>query len=149
MVVNEDIAIEESTHLEGKLLIERFTRKFLGFSTLLSWIDQEWTPLLGYLPEIYILSRGWACFMLKDEKDCAVLLQNSCSWGPFGLFLKPWTVDFDPARESVSILKVRENFIGLPLALWTWEALHTIINKLGNFVGLETNWATKHDRCWA
>jgi len=90
---------------------------------LLYWIDQEWNSLLGYLPEIHILSRGWASFMLKDEKYCAVLLQNSLSWGPSGLFLKPWTMDFDPARESMLILKVWAIFTDLPLALWTWEAL--------------------------
>jgi hypothetical protein len=58
-------------------------------------------------------------------------------------------VDFDPARESVSVLKVWEIFLGLPLAFWTREALETIGNKLGNFVGLEPNWATKLDRHWA
>jgi hypothetical protein len=82
MVVGEDIAIEEITHLEGKLLVGIFTKKTPGFSTLHSWIDQEWTPMLGYLPETHILTRGWDSFLLKDEKDCVVLLHNSWSWGP-------------------------------------------------------------------
>jgi hypothetical protein len=149
MVVREDISIEEITRFEGKLLVGRFNGKSPGISALQSWIDQEWTPLLGYLPEIHVLTRGWVSFMLKNEKDCAELLQKSWSWGPSGLFLKPWSVDFDPARESVSVMKVWAILPGLPLAFWTREALETIGNKLGAFVGLEPNWATKNDRRWA
>ena len=41
-------------------------------------------------------------------------------------------MDFDPSRESVSVLKVWAIFPGFLLAFWTRGALETIGNKLGN-----------------
>lgn len=120
-------------------MVGRFNGKATSILALQSWIDQEWTPLLGYLPEIHVLTRGWVSFMFKDEKDCAELLQKSWSWGPSGLFLKPQSVDFDPSTELVSVLKVWAILPGLHLALCTREALETIGNKLGVFVSLEPN----------
>jgi hypothetical protein len=46
-------------------------------------------------------------------------------------------------------MKVWDILPGLPLAFWTRETLEAIGDKLGSFVGLEPNWASKKDRRWA
>jgi len=50
MVIGEDISIEEITSFEGKMLVRKFSGKLPENSALQSWIYQEWTPLLDYLP---------------------------------------------------------------------------------------------------
>jgi hypothetical protein len=62
--------------------------------------------LIGYSPEAHTLARGWKYFMLRDEEDCRILLTKEWTWGPFGLILNPWTVDFDPVREPVALMCV-------------------------------------------
>jgi hypothetical protein len=71
------------------------------------------------------------------------------SWGPSGLTLKPWSVDFDPLKESMVVMKVWVILPGFPLDFWSREALEAIGNKLGSFVKLEPNWDSKKDRRWA
>jgi hypothetical protein len=99
------------------MLVGRFSRKSPRISALQSWIDQEWTPLSGYLPETCVLTRGWDSFLLKNENYC-VDLKINWSWGPSNLFLKPWSVNFDLEREIISVMKVWVIFQGLPLVFW-------------------------------
>jgi hypothetical protein len=65
--------------------------------------------------------------------------------GSIGLILKSWIVEFDHVREPVAHMKVWAILPRLPLAFWTREVLEVIGNKLGTFVGLEPNWASKKD----
>jgi hypothetical protein len=149
MVVGEDLAISDIANFNGKLLIVRFSGKSLGIQALQNWMAQVWSPLLGYALEAHVLSKGWNSFLCKSEVDSEKLLNNSWSWGSSGLVLKPWTVDFDPECEPVSQMKVWAIFPGLPLDFWTREALEVIGDKIGSFVGLEPNLASKKDRRWA
>jgi hypothetical protein len=52
-------------------------------------------------------------------------------------------------REPITHMKVWVILPSLPLAFWTREALEVIRNKIGTFVGLEPNWASKKDCRWA
>lgn len=63
---------------------------------------------------------------------------SNWSWGSSGLVLKKLPVDFDPEREPMAVKR-----------FWSKNALETLGNKLGSFVGLEANWETKHDCRWA
>jgi hypothetical protein len=60
--------------------------------------------VLGYLPEAQSLAKGWNSFMLRSEEDYNTLLKKDWNWGPSGLVLKHWTIDFDPIRDPVEIM---------------------------------------------
>jgi hypothetical protein len=101
--------------LLGKTLVGRFNGKYLGEKALTSWLQNHWKPLIGYVPKIHILSRSWISFSFLSDDDCEEIHRQSWSWGPSGLSLKPWTVDFDPLKESMVVMKVWEIF---PDCLW-------------------------------
>jgi hypothetical protein len=58
-------------------------------------------------------------------------------------------VDFDPLKESTTVMKVWAILPRLPLTFWSREALEAIKNKIGSFVKLEPNWDSKKDHRWA
>jgi hypothetical protein len=75
-------------------------------------------------------------------------MSKQWSWGLAGPILKKWTVDFYPMKEPVSMMRFWDILSGLPLDFWTRYALKEIGKKLGVFIGLEPNWASKNDRRW-
>lgn len=46
----------------------------------------------------------------------------------------------------MAIMRVWVILPGLPVVFWSREALEAIGNKIGSFIGLEPNWASKTNR---
>jgi hypothetical protein len=149
MVVGDDIPLCDVPQLVGKTLVGSFTGKAPGEKSLTGWMNNLWKPLIGYTPKVHLLSRNWISFSFLSAEDCDEIRKQNWSWGPSGLTLKPWTVDFDPLKESMVVMKVWAILPGFPLDFWSREALEAIGNKLGSFVKLEPNWDSKKDRRWA
>jgi hypothetical protein len=70
--------------------------------------------MLGYVPEAHAHTRGWNSFLLRSEEDYNALLRKDWTWGPSGLFLKTWTVNFDPIQELVVVMRVSAILPSLP-----------------------------------
>ena len=114
----------------------------------MNWIEQNWKGEIGYNPEFHILPRGWILMKLRYEEDGKKLLGRSWSWGPSGLILQKWRIDFDATREPFNIQQVWVIMPSLPMTFWEEECLEAIGNRIGKFVALEPNWETKVDhRC--
>jgi hypothetical protein len=116
MVVGVDIPLINIPHLLGKTMVGRFQGKSSGEKDLTSWLQNHWKPLIGYVLKIHLLERRWISFSFLSDKDCKEIRRKNWSWGPSGFSLKPWTVDFDPLKESTMVMKVWEILPGLPLA---------------------------------
>jgi hypothetical protein len=83
---------------------------------------------------------------LESKEDVEKIMGQNWNWGPSGLVLQRWSVDFDPSREPTVVQKVWAILPGLPLVFWREEILASIGSKIGQFVGLELNWEAKADR---
>ena len=81
----------------------------------MNWIEQNWKHEIGYSPEFHILPRGWILMKLRHEEDGKKLLDRSWSWGPSGLILQKWRIDFDATREPFSIQQVWVIMLRLPM----------------------------------
>ena len=79
-------------------------------------------------------------------EDHSVLLNQNWHWGPSGLILKKWTIDFNAYKEPQNIQKVWVILPGLPVVFWQQKILEAIGNIIGNFVDLEEDWESKLDR---
>jgi hypothetical protein len=82
LVVGRDIAMGEISGYFGKTLVGRFNGKFAGVQALQGWMEKSWKSLLDYLPETFVLARGWNGFILKSHKDCEALLKKTGSGDP-------------------------------------------------------------------
>ena len=58
--------------LVGRVLGRNFARK-----TVVDWVDGQWREMLGYVPEVDMLLRGWFAVVLKSEADMRLLLNKN------------------------------------------------------------------------
>ena len=91
----------------------------------------------------HILSRGWILFHVMTKVERQILLDNNWKWGPSGLILKNWSVDFDANREPQNVQNIWAIFPGLPIMFWKKEIMKAIGDKIGKFVALEEEWEQK------
>jgi hypothetical protein len=77
MVVGDDIPLSNIPHLLGKTLVGRFNGKSLGEKALTCWMQNQWKPLIGYIPKIHILSRSWISFSFLLDDDCEEIRRQS------------------------------------------------------------------------
>jgi hypothetical protein len=71
----------------------------LGICPVEEWMVNKWKPILGYVPEILYLTKGWMGFICKSPEDASLLLNNFWVLGGNNLMLKRWRVAFDPQTE--------------------------------------------------
>ena len=62
-------------------------------------MDRNWEGELGYRPEFHVLPLGWFLLKLCQEEDGRKLLDRKWQWGPSGLILKKWQIEFDAKKE--------------------------------------------------
>jgi hypothetical protein len=117
MVVGKDLSKVKVTNFATKTLVGCFCGNDVKVDALHLLIELNWKHLLGYSLEAHSLVRGWSCFFFKVEEDYIAILRSNWSWAPFGLVLKMWTTDFDPACKLVVVRKIWAILPSLPLAL--------------------------------
>jgi hypothetical protein len=114
--------------------------------SILGWLESNWKPLIGYVPDFHQLSRGWLLFKVVSVEDKQSLLDRVWNWGPDGLILQNWDVSFNVERSPQHLQKIWVILPGLPQFFWQKSILEAIGNKIGSFVSLEADWDTKFDR---
>ena len=80
---------------------------------------------------------------LHHEEDGKKLLDRSWRWGPSGLILHKWRIDFDTTKEPFNIQQVWVITQGLPMMFWEEECFKAIGNNTSKFVALELDWKPK------
>jgi hypothetical protein len=137
MVLGSDIGLEDTCRMALCGLVGRFAYRNMCKEKLHVWVEQVWSPFLGYTPEVLYLTKGWLGFICKSPEDVTLLLENRWVNGGSSLMLKRWRVAFDPVSEYFSLRHLWVLLPGLPLHLWNEGALQAIGNSLGKFIMLD------------
>ena len=87
----------------------------MGEAALQRWMEENWSPHMQQLPAFHILYPGWILLRVKTEEEIQKLLNKSWQWGPAGMILKKWNVDFEANREPQNVQQVWEILPRIPI----------------------------------
>jgi hypothetical protein len=118
-------------------LVGRLSYKHLCTTDLDVWMEKTWRPLLGYVPSLSHLGRGWIYFQFKSPKDSTSILECLWTLDDSSLMLKHWRVIFDPSQDYFRLRHLWVLLPGLPLYLWNEKSLMAIGNSLGRFISVD------------
>jgi len=121
-------------HLSENSLIGKFTGLWPSPKAVVTWMKDCWKHLVHGQVDVCATGRGYFVFSFarKDERDL-VFRSGPYFMGSRGLFLAPWTLDFNPEAE-ITAAPVWVRLPHLPLHLWGKSSLEDIGNKLGRFL---------------
>jgi hypothetical protein len=131
MVLGLDVGLEETCRLAMCGLVGRLSYSYLVDSPVRGWITKSWVPILGYEPEMFVLTKGWMGFVCKTPEDADLLLNKFWVIGGNTLMLKRWRVAFDPCTEYFQYRYLWILLPGFPLDMWNEGALRAIGEALG------------------
>jgi hypothetical protein len=115
-------------------LIGKFTGLWPSPKTVEAWTDDRWKPLIQGNVSPLAVGRGFFVFSFSSKEDCDLVFRSGPYFmGSRGLFLAPWTLDFNPEAE-ITAAPVWVRLPHLPLHLWGTRSLEDIGNKLGRFL---------------
>jgi hypothetical protein len=137
MVLGAGVGLEESCRLALCGLVGRLSYSYLVSSPVAEWMEISWKPLLGYIPEIHYLTKGWMGFIFKSPEDASLFLNSFWVLGGSSLMLKRWRMDFDPQTYYFHQRHFWVLLPGLPLHFWNEGALKAIGESLGRFISLD------------
>jgi hypothetical protein len=80
MILGDDLGLEEATTLALNALVERFSYHRRCTTPLFTWVKTHWLPILGYVPEVFYLLRGWFGFKFISPVDAAKILDRLWSF---------------------------------------------------------------------
>jgi hypothetical protein len=118
-------------------LVGRISYKSLSPQSLEDWTTSQWSPILGYCPEILYLKKGWLGFICRSPEDASLLLSSFWIIGGSSLMLKRWRLAFSPDSDYFQLRHLWVLLPGLPLHFWNFEACKAIGNSLGKFISLD------------
>lgn len=121
-------------HLAENTLIGKFTGLWPSPKALEAWMLESWKTLkIGPVTK-YAVGRGFfvLSFSKKTDRDL-VFRYGPYFMGSRGLFLAPWTIDFNP-EDEITAAPIWVRLPHLPLHLWEPSTLEDIGNKLGRFL---------------
>jgi hypothetical protein len=98
-MLGEDIGLEDTVSLALCALVGRFSYRARCKMPLVEWVSSTWFLLLGYMPEVVFLTKGWFDFRFKRVEDSAFILEKPWSYDGGSLMLKRWRVSFDPTQD--------------------------------------------------
>jgi hypothetical protein len=120
--------------LAEKSLIGKFTGLWPSPKTVEAWMDDRWKSLIKGTTSLFAVGRGFFVFSFLTKEDCDLVFRSGPYFmGSRGLFLAPWTIDFNPEVE-ITAAPVWVRLPHLPLHLWGTSSLEDIGNKLGRFL---------------
>ena len=76
MVLGADIGLVDTCRLTLCGLVGRFLYQSMSRVKLAAWLEQIWVPIIGYVPNMYSLSKGWIGFLCRSLEDAATLLKS-------------------------------------------------------------------------
>jgi hypothetical protein len=120
--------------LADKALIGKFTGLWPSPKTVEAWTIDRWEPMIQGGVSLFAVGRGFFVFRFASKEDCDLVFRSGPYFmGSRGLFLAPWTLDFNPEAE-ITAAPVWVRLPHLPLHLWGKSSLKDIGNKLGRFL---------------
>jgi hypothetical protein len=134
IVLGCDIGLEDTCRLALCGMVGRFSYNNLNVEKFYVWLEQTWLPVIGYVPEVFFLTKGWFRFLCNCPEDVALLLEGTWVNGTNSLMLKKWRVAFNPETKYFSFCHFWVLLSGLPLFFWNEGALLGIGNALGKFL---------------
>jgi hypothetical protein len=120
--------------LAERALIGKFTGLWPSPKSVEAWIEERWRSMIKGSILRSAVGRGYFvfCFSEKEDRDL-VFRSGPYFMGSRGLYLAPWTLDFNPGAE-ITAAPVWVRLPHLPLHLWGESTLEDIGNKLGRFL---------------
>jgi hypothetical protein len=86
--------------LAEKSLIGKFTGLWPNPKTVEAWMDDRWKPLIKGTTSLFAVGRVFFVFSFLTKEDCDLVFRSGPYFmGSRGLFLAPWTIDFNPEVE--------------------------------------------------
>jgi hypothetical protein len=137
MVLGSNIGLEDTYTLAVYGLVGRFAYGNLCVEKLIVWLERVWSPVLGYLLEVFYLTKGWMGFFCNTPEDVASLLEKNSVNGASSLMLKRRRVAFNLVTEYFSFRHFCVLLSGLPLYLWNEGVLAAIGDSLGKFIMID------------
>jgi hypothetical protein len=120
--------------LAERTLIGKFTGLWPSPKTVEAWIEERWGPMIQGSILRSAVGRGYYAFSFSEKEDRDLVFRSGPYFmGSRGLFLAPWTLDFNPGVE-ITAAPVWVRLPHLPLHLWGRSTLEGIGNKLGRFL---------------
>jgi hypothetical protein len=115
-------------------LIGKFTGLWPSPKSVEAWMDDRWKSLIQGKVSLFAVGRGFFVFGFASKEDRDLVFRSGPYFmGSRGLFLAPWTLDFNPEAE-ITAAPVWVRLPHLPLYLWGTRSLEAIGNKLGRFL---------------
>jgi hypothetical protein len=103
LVLGADVGLEDSCRMVICGLVGRIAYKNLYVESFIVWIERVWVPVLGYLPEVIFLTKGWVGIICATPEDAELLLSRNWINGKSSLMLKRWRLAFSPETEYFSV----------------------------------------------
>ena len=120
--------------LSDKALIGKFTRLWPSPKAVGQWISEHWSSLAPSHISLCAAGRGYFVFTFENKEERDLIFKSRPYFmGSRGLFLAPWSLDFNPKAE-ITAAPVWVRLPHLPLHLWGKSSLADIGNKLGRFL---------------
>jgi hypothetical protein len=120
--------------LAEKALIGKFTGLWPSPKTVEAWIDERLKSMIQGNVSLCAVGRVFFVFSFSRAKDRDLVFRSGPYFmGSRGLFLAPWTLEFNPGAE-ITAAPVWVRLPHLPLHLWGINSLEDIGNKLGHFL---------------
>lgn len=98
-----------------------------------NWLGTKWKSLLGYLPTIFRLMKGWYNFHFLSIEDLETIRSIPWVHGKSFLALHNWYISYNPLHNTPTNKLIWVKLPGLPIELWTKDALTDIKNSIGKF----------------
>jgi hypothetical protein len=99
LVLGADIGLKESVSMALCSLVGRISYRHLCNLDLDTWMVTTWRPILGYVPILSQLGRGWLYFHFNSPEDATTILDRLWILEDNNLMLKRWRVSFDPSQD--------------------------------------------------
>jgi len=82
IVVGDGISLDEIPELIGNTTVGCFCGKIIFPKLLRSWIDENWSDILGYRPSFHTLTQGWIYFKFWAREDLNRIFSWIWGWDP-------------------------------------------------------------------
>jgi hypothetical protein len=120
--------------LAENALIGKFTGLWPSPKMVETWMEDRWKSLIQGEVSLCAVGRGFFVFSFSRTEDRDLVFRSGPYFmGARGLFLAPWTLDFNP-RAEITAAPIWVRLPHLPLHLWGRRSLEDIGNKLGRFL---------------
>jgi len=120
--------------LSENSLIGKFTGLWPSPKAVTAWMKECWKSLVQGKVDLCAVGRGFYSFNFTKKADRDLVFRSGPYFmGSRGLYLAPWTLDFNPEAE-ITAAPVWVRLPHLPLHLWGKSTREDIGNKLGRYL---------------